>query len=176
MMSARLIKSFILLFLMLGLQVSIFAHLRPFGIAPDLLLTAAVVGGVMGGPDYGAKNAFAAGLLLDLVVPGVFGLAAGVYGLFGYGVGAAARALDPDDPRVLPALAGVASFLATCAYGLGLGVLGSEQFVSQGLVWTSLGVAAYSIVLARFVRNGYSWVLSDTRGVARTETGAAVMN
>lgn len=175
-MTARLFRTLIILFVMLTLQVSLFAHLRPFGISPDFLLTAGLVGSAIGGPDYGAKNAFSAGLFLDLVVPGAFGLAAGVYGLYGYGVGAAARALDPDDPRVLPALVGVSAFLATATYGLGLGVLGSEQFVSQGLVATSLGVALGSIVLARPLRNAYHWALSGDRGMARTDTGAAVMN
>ena len=175
MMSARRGRSLILLFVLLALQVSLFAHLRPFGIAPDLLLTAALVGGIFGGPDYGARNGFVAGLALDLVVPGAFGLAAGIYGIFGFGVGTVARALDPSDPRVLPVLVGISAFLATGTYGLALGVLGSEQFVNEALLSTALGVAIGSVLLAGFLRRGYVWVFG-TSGVARTENGPAVVN
>ena len=175
MMSTRRVRSLILIFLMLTLQVSLFAHIRPFGIAPDLLLTAALVGGTLGGADYGARNGFVAGLALDLVVPGAFGLAAGIYGAFGFGVGSVARNLDPDDPRVLPALVGLGAFLATGAYGLALGVLGSEQFVTQGLIGTALGVSVGSVLLAGLFRRGYSWVFRQA-DLARGERGQAVVH
>ena len=175
-MSIKRLKTLALLVLLLCLQVSLFAHLRPFGVAPDALLVAAIVGGILGGPDYGVRNGFAAGLLLDLVVPGAFGLAAGVYGVFGYGVGFIARALDSEDPRVLPVLVAMTSFLATGTYGLALGVLGSEQFVEWGLVATAIGVSVFSVVLTVPVRNGYRWVLASRNSAARTEAGHAVVN
>ena len=172
----RRLKTFALLVLLLCLQVSLFAHLRPFGVAPDVLLVAAIVGGILGGPDYGARNGFLAGLLLDLVVPGAFGLAAGVYGVFGYGVGFIARALDSEDPRVLPVLVAMTSFLATGTYGLALGVLGSEQFVEWSLVAIAIGVAVFSVVLTVPVRNGYRWALSGRSSVARAEASHAVVS
>ena len=175
-MSVTRLKTLALLIALLCLQVSLFAHLRPFGVAPDALLVAAVVGGVLGGPDFGVRNGFLAGLMLDLVIPGAFGLAAGVYGAFGYGVGFVARALDPEDPRVLPGLVAVTSFLATGTYGLALGVLGSEQFVRWPLVGVALGVSLLSFVIVIPIRNGYRWALANRNGVARTEVGQAVVN
>lgn len=161
---------------LLCLQVSLFAHIRPFGVAPDALVVAAVVGGILGGPNYGARNGFLAGLLLDLVIPGALGLAAGVYGTFGYGVGLISRSLDSEDPRVLPILVALTSFLATGTYGLGLGVLGSEQFVNWGLVGVSAGVAIFSVILISPVRSGYRWALAASDGVARTEPARVVVN
>ena len=175
-MTKRRFRTVVLLFVLIILQVSLFAHFRPFGIAPDALLVAALVGGMVGGPDYGARNGFAAGLLLDLVIPGAFGLAAGVYAMFGYGIGFIARAIDSDDPRALPVLVAMMSFLATGAYGLALGVLGSEQFVEWGLVWTALGVSVFSMLLAVPIRNGYRWVVGDRLEVARNEQARAVVN
>ena len=168
-------RTLLVLAIALALQVSVFAQLRPFGIAPNLLLVAALVGGLAGGGDYGARNGFVAGLLLDLVVPGPLGLAAGIYGTFAYLMGQVSTMVDPDDPRVMPALIWFMAFIATGAYGLGLGVLGSEQFVAWRLVGVSAVVGLYSVVLSLGFRAVYRWVLADPNG-ARTEAPRAVVN
>lgn len=172
----RRLKTALVLFVLLVLQVSIFAHFRVFGVAPDALLVAAILGGIVGGPDFGARNGFAAGLLLDLVVPGAFGLAAGIYATFGYGIGFVSRSIDSEDPRVMPVLVAFTAFLATGTYGLALGVLGSEQFVDWGLVGIAIGVSVFSVLLAPWVRYMYRWVVADPLGVARTETARSVVN
>lgn len=169
------VKSLAALFVLWALQVSIFAHLRPFGVAPDLLLVAALVGGLSGGADYGARNGFAAGLLLDLVVPGPFGLAAGIYGAFGYLSGQFSRTVEADDPRVMPTLIWFSAFLATIGYGFGLGVLGSEQFVTWGLVWKAFAVGLFAVPLSLAVRPAYGWVLTDPTG-PRSEPARTVVN
>lgn len=175
-MTIKRLKALAVLFLLLVLQVSLFAHLRPFGVAPDALLVAALIGGIVGGPRFGARNGFAAGLLLDLVIPGAFGLAAGVYATFGYGIGFVSRSIDSEDPRVLPFLIALTAFLATGAYGLGLGVLGSEQFVEWRLAGIASGVSVFAVLLAIPIRNAYRWVLRDPLAVARNEPARVVVN
>ncbi len=172
----RRVKSFAVLVVLLALQVSLFAHLRPFGVAPDLLVVAAVVGGIMGGSEYGARNGFAAGLLLDLVVPGPLGLAAGIFAVFGFLAGQFSLTIDSDDLRVLPMLIALSAFFATLGYGFGLGVLGSEQFVELGLVWKAIGVAIYAVPLSIGVRALYGWALADPTAAARTEPARSVVN
>lgn len=172
----KVIKVFVSLFFLLILQVALFAHLRPFGVAPDLLLVAAVVGAIVGGPEFGVRNGFAAGLLLDLVVPGPLGLAAGLYGAVAYMTGQVSRTVDSDDPRIMPLIIFLASGVATVAYGFGLGVLGSEQFVEWGLFTTAFAVAVYAVPLAFAVRRLYSWVLVDPTQAARTEPARSVVN
>lgn len=164
------------LFALLAIQVSIFAHLRPFGVAPDAMLVAAIVGGIAGGPEFGARHGFIAGLLLDLVVPGPFGLAAGIYGTTGYATGFFARSVDSQDPRVVPILSGATSFIATLAYGFSLGVLGSEQFVEWRLVWVAFAVSAYAVVLVFPVQVLYGWALSDPASSPRPEPARGVVN
>lgn len=168
-------KTLAVLLVLWTFQVSLFAHLRPFGVGADLLLVGALVGGVAGGGKFGARNGFAAGLLLDLVVPGPFGLAAGVYGTFGYLTGGFSRTVDSDDPRVMPTLIGLSAFFATLSYGFGLGVLGSEQFVEWGLLWKSIAVATYSVPLALAVRALYGWALLDPTA-PRTEATRSMVN
>ncbi len=171
------VRTSAVLFVLWALQVSIFAHLRPFGVAPDLLLVGALVGGIVGGSEFGVRHGFFAGLLLDLVVPGPLGLAAGLYGMLGYATGLFSRSVDSEDPRVLPIMIGSAAFLATLAYGLGLGVLGSEQFVEWRLLWVAVAVAFSSIILVLPVRASYGWAQhSRPSGSARTEAPAGMVN
>ncbi len=170
-------KTAAVLFVLWVLQVSLFAHLRPFGVSPDLLLVGALVGGIVGGSEFGVRHGFFAGLLLDLVVPGPLGLGAGLYGLLGYTTGLFSRSVDSDDPRVLPILIGASAFVATLAYGLSLGILGSEQFVEWRLLWVALAVAFSSVLLALPVRAAYGWAQrSQPSSSARTEAPAGVVN
>lgn len=169
-------KSAAALFLLLCVQLTLFAHLRPFGVAPDLLLVAALVGGISGGAEFGARHGFAAGLLLDLVLPGPFGLAAGVYGTMGFATGLFARSVDSQDPRVVPVLSGVSSFLAMTIYGFALGVLGSEQFVEWRLLWVACAVSVTSVVLVFPVQMLYGWVLRDDRTSPRSDAPRNVVN
>lgn len=164
------------LFVLWAFQVSLFAHLRPFGVSPDLLLVGALVGGLVAGPEFGARHGFLAGLLLDLVTPGPLGLAAAIYAFAAHAIGGTARAVDSDDPRVMPIIIGFFAFLAVAAYGLGLGVLGSEQFVEMRLLWVALLVAVYSVVLAIPVRGLIGWAIGLQRDGARTESAQGVLN
>ena len=172
----RRVRNAAALFVLWAFQVSLFAHLRPFGIAPDILLVGALIGGLLGGPDFGAKHGFVAGLLLDLVMPGPFGLAAGVYGFMAHGIGSLSRTVDSDDPRVMPILIGFFAFVSVAVYGLGLGVLGSEQFVELRLLVVAGVVAGYSVLLAIPVRGLLGWALSDPRTGARADVAQNVVN
>ncbi|MGI9604528.1 MAG: hypothetical protein ACR2P0_00175 [Acidimicrobiales bacterium] len=160
----------------LVLHVTLFVYVRPFGVAPDVLVLIAVIGATMGGGDYGARNGFFAGLAFDLVAAGPFGLAAGVYGALGYGAGLLAQTVDSQDPRVLPATAGVGSFIGVLGYGLGLGVLGIEQYVEWRLLWVALGVGLYNVFLAFPAQLAYRWVSAGDRNSARAESSRTMVN
>jgi rod shape-determining protein MreD len=73
----------------LVLQASLFAELRVFGVAADLMLLLAVVAGIVGGPERGAIVGFVAGITFDLLLSTPFGMSALAYTLVGYAVGLA---------------------------------------------------------------------------------------
>jgi rod shape-determining protein MreD len=73
----------------LVLQVGLLNDLRIAGVHPDLMLLLAVCAGLSGGPGRGAEVGFAAGLLLDLFLPGRFGVTALAFALVGYTAGVA---------------------------------------------------------------------------------------
>lgn len=73
----------------LVLQMGLLNDLRIAGVHPDLMLLLAVCAGLCGGPGRGAGVGFASGLLLDLFLPGRFGVTALAYALTGYAAGVA---------------------------------------------------------------------------------------
>lgn len=170
------LRAALVLFGAFVLHITLFAHLRPFGVAPDMMLLAACVGGKIGGYRFGARHGFAAGLLFDLMAPGPFGLSAGVYGTMGYGAGLVAEAFDPEDPRVGPAISGLLSFTGVCLYGLGLGILGSEQYVEWRLLGVALVVGTINTVAAPLARRGYRWVAAGDKATLRPEPAGSVVN
>jgi rod shape-determining protein MreD len=160
---------------LLILQVTLFAHLRPAGVAPNVLVLAAVMGGLVGGTTQGAWHGFFAGLALDLVSAAPFGLAAGVYAAVGYLVGVTAESFDSQDARVGPLIAALGSFLGVVAYGLGLAILGIEQYVAWSLVRVGIVVGLINAVLFFPMRVPYEWVVSEVRSFARPESARNVV-
>ncbi|NNC78982.1 MAG: rod shape-determining protein MreD [Acidimicrobiales bacterium] len=166
----------IVLVTLLIVQITVFAHLRPAGVAPNMLVLATVMGGIVGGTDRGAWHGFFAGLLLDLVSPGPFGLAAGVYAALGYLVGVTAESFDSQDARVGPLVAALGSFLGVAGYGLGLGILGIEQYVSWGLVRVGIVVGLINAAMYLPMRIPYEWIVSELRTFASAERARNVVN
>ena len=162
--------------LLFVLHVTIFANVRPFGVAPDVMLLGALAGAMVGSADYGAKHGFVCGLLVDLMSPGPFGLAAGVYGAVGHGVGLFSQPFDSQDLRVGPIATVVGSFIGTVGYGLGLGVLGQEQFVEWRLVFVAAMVALYNLIMFVPVQRLYLWVASAESSYVRTTAADSVVN
>lgn len=170
-----LLRTLLVLVSVFVVQVAVFSFIQPFGISPNLLVLSGIAGAIVGGGDFGARHGFAAGLLFDLVTPTPFGLAAGVFGAVAYGVGLFMAAFDSEDPRVVPIVAGIASFLGIVGFGLGLGVLGAEQHVNWGLLWIASVVSLWNVVLALPILSAYRWCISD-RVYARSEPARSVVN
>lgn len=116
------------------LQVAFLGDLRLFGVHPDLMLLVAVAAGLMGGPSRGAAVGFAAGLLVDLLLPGRLGTSALAFSLVGFGVGVAGESLMRSARWILVALvmagsaAGVVLY-AGLAHLLGAGSLGDPRLL-----------------------------------------------
>ena len=90
-------------------QVTVFPHLRIFGVVPDLGLVLAVAVAYRLGPEAGALTGFAAGLGYDLFLETPLALSALSYALTAYAIGvvadrdAARAAVDPAVPRAVSA-------------------------------------------------------------------------
>jgi rod shape-determining protein MreD len=145
-------------------QVTVFPHLRLFGVVPDLGLLLALAVGYQEGPELGAIVGFAAGFGFDLFLETPLGLDALTYALVGYTIGVLESGLFRS-PRWMPSFLGVAGGLAGGLLFIGIGVLVGLDAVkgTQGLVTISYA-ALYDAILAPFVFFLVRWVLgSDDR-------------
>jgi rod shape-determining protein MreD len=132
-------------------QVTVFPHLRLFGVVPDLGLLVALAVGYHEGPEAGAIVGFTAGFGFDLFLETPLGLDALMYALVGYSIGVLESGLFRS-PRWLPSFLGVVGGLAGGLLFIGMGVLVGLDAVkgTQGLVTISYA-ALYDAILAPFV-------------------------
>jgi rod shape-determining protein MreD len=147
----RVIRVLLLVVVIVILQVTVFPHLRLFGVVPDLGLLVAIAVGYQEGPEAGALVGFVAGLGYDLFLETPLGLSALAYALVGYGVGVIESSLLRS-PRWLPSLLGFLGGLLGGLLIITIGVLvGLDGVKGAHGVETVLLAALYDALLAPFV-------------------------
>lgn len=136
--------------LALPLQTTLFADVRFFGVAVQLMLCLSVAAGVAGGSENGAVAGFMFGLLFDLVSSSPLGMLSLLYGLAGFAAGYAHSRAIPN-PRWLNALVvGGVSAVATLAQPVLANWVGVEGWISTRLIRV-LAIVAISNALASYV-------------------------
>ena len=123
------------------LQVGLFTDLRIGGVHPDLLLLLAVCAGLEGGPGRGAGVGFAAGLLMDLFLPGRFGVTALASALTGYGAGVAGDTVVRPARWISVGLVVVISAAGTLLYAA-IGQLLGQHSLSDPRLGVIVGIVA----------------------------------
>lgn len=73
---------------LLTVQTTLLAELRPFGTSADIVLGASVAAGIVAGAERGALAGFVFGLMFDLLLITPFGLSPFAYGMTAFVVGA----------------------------------------------------------------------------------------
>ncbi len=140
-----------LVFVIVVIQVSVFPHMRLFGVVPDLGLLLALAVGYYDGPEAGAVVGFAAGFGFDLFLATPLGLNALTYAIVGYGIGVLEAGLFRS-PRWLPSFLGAVGGLAGGLIFIGVGVLvGVDSVKGVHGVVTISWAAVYDAILAPFV-------------------------
>jgi rod shape-determining protein MreD len=147
----RTVRVLLLVVVIVIVQVTVFPHLRLFGVVPDLGLLVAIAVGYQEGPEAGALVGFVAGLGYDLFLETPLGLSALAYALVGYGVGIIESSLLRS-PRWLPSLLGFLGGLVGGLLIITIGVLvGLDGVKGAHGVETVLLAALYDALLAPFV-------------------------
>ena len=155
------LRSALVLFSVLVLQVGLFDGLRIFGRASEPLLALAVAGGLTGGPWRGLRLGFAAGLLYDLVADTPLGLAAFAYALTAYIAGL----LEGYTVRMWWLVPPFSALGLSLYVGAGE-LFGQDHLYTDRYLVTLGAVEIWAVVLApamlRLVR--WSWRLPATAG------------
>ena len=123
----RSVRLGLVVVLLLTLQTTWMADLRPFGTPGDLLLLLTVAAGMASGPVRGATVGFVAGLAMDLVLLTPFGLSSLAYLAVGYAVGTIHDGVLRSAPWIPVVVAFVVSALGIGFYVV-LGQLVGQQF------------------------------------------------
>lgn len=136
--------------LALPLQTTLFADVKFFGVAVQLMLCLSVAAGVAGGSESGAVAGFMFGLLFDLVLSSPLGMLSLLYGLAGFVAGYAHSRAVPN-PRWLNALVvGGVSAVATLAQPVLANWVGVEGWISTRLIRVVV-IVGISNAMASFV-------------------------
>lgn len=149
----------LVLFVALGLQTSVLADVRPFGVALDVMLLLAVAAGLAAGPERGAVVGFVYGIAFDLVLQTPFGLSALSYGLAAFGIGYVQLSVLRAG-RWIPMLAVAAASAAALAfYAVAGSVLGLQDVLSDNLVLVVAVVSVVNGLLAPVALRIQRWAL-----------------
>ena len=141
-----------ILIVALALQTTVLTKMTLLGVIPQLLFVAVVSLAFLEGPGVGVVVGFAAGLLLDFLLPlSIVGLTALVYTLVGFGVGSF-RQYAPNNTVWMPVLAvAISSMVAEGSYAV-LSIMMGARWVSFSDTAQIGGlVVLYNTLLTPFV-------------------------
>ena len=135
------LRTLLVVFSALVLQVALFSDLEIAGVSPDVMLVVAVAAGLTGGPDRGAALGFVAGLAMDLVLTTPFGLSALAYGLTGYVVGLGQNAMQRPT-WWMSTIAGFAGTIMGIVTFVVVGELLNQPHLYTSDIWKILAITA----------------------------------
>jgi len=132
---------------LLTVQTTWLADLRPFGETGDLLLLLAIAAGMAAGPQRGAAVGFIAGVAMDLVLLTPFGLSSLTYLAVGYVVGTVHDGVLRSAPWI-PVLVTFLASVVGVVFFVVLGQLVGQHFRVPNLPSIVLVTAVLNTLLA----------------------------
>ena len=147
----------LVLVVVLTVQTTWLAELRPFGETGDLLLLLAIGAGMAGGPMRGAVVGFIAGIAMDLVLLTPFGLSALTYLAVGYVVGLVHDGVLRSAPWIPVVVTFVASAVGVVFFVI-LGQLVGQHFRVPNLPRIVAVTSVMNAVLAHPALSVSRWI------------------
>jgi rod shape-determining protein MreD len=145
--------------MILGVQTSILAVVRPLGGVIDLVALGAVMCGLIAGPRRGARAALLFGFGFDLLIATPFGIKGMAYGLAAFAVGL----LPPEPIRnvkfLVPFIGAGGAALATLGEGIIAAIFGRPEALSRDLLAAIVVTAATGFVVGPFMHRAIKWAM-----------------
>jgi rod shape-determining protein MreD len=135
----------------LSLQRSLFAELRPWGVALQVMLALTAGAGAGAGPERGALAGFVLGLMYDLATATPLGLTALVYGCAGF-IAGYVMTITPDPQWWLAMIfVTAASAAGETLVPIGLTVIGQDGWVTTRMFRIVPVVAVFAGLISPLV-------------------------
>ena len=162
-MSSRWTRLVLVMLIVLSLQTTLFAELRPFGIAAQLVLLFVVVSGSIHGVVIGTLTGLIAGLMYDFVLPTPVGLASLALGLAGATAGLLLYFFNEPTWWMRLITVAVTSLLGEIYFPLALVVVGIDGWLQLRIIQVAVVVAICNLMLAPIAIVVCRWTLAERK-------------
>ena len=162
-MSSRWTRLVLVLLIVISLQTTLFAELRPFGVAAQLVLLFVVVSGSINGSTIGALTGLIAGLMYDFVLPTPVGLTSLALGLAGATAGLLTYFFHEPTWWMRLITVGVVSLLGEIYYPLAQTVVGLDGWLQLRIIKVALVVAVCNLALSPIAILVCRWTLAERK-------------
>ena len=162
-MSSRWTRLVLVLLIIISFQTTLFAEMRPFGVAAQLVLLFVVVSGSINGSTIGALTGLIAGLMYDFVLPTPVGLTSLALGLAGATAGLLTYFFRDPTWWMRLITVGVVSLLGEIYYPLAQTVVGLDGWLQLRIIKVALVVAVCNLALSPIAILVCRWTLAERK-------------
>ena len=162
-MSSRWTRLVLVLLIVISFQTTLFAEMRPFGVAAQLVLLFVVVSGSLNGSTIGALTGLIAGLMYDFILPTPVGLTSLTLGLAGATAGLLTYLFHEPTWWMRLITVGVVSLLGEIYYPLAQAVVGLDGWLQFRIVKVALVVAVCNLALSPIAVLVCRWTLAERK-------------
>ena len=162
-MSSRWTRLVLVLLIIISFQTTLFAEMRPFGVAAQLVLLFVIVSGSINGSTIGALTGLIAGLMYDFILPTPVGLTSLALGLAGATAGLLTYFFHEPTWRMRLITVGVVSLLGEIYYPLAQTVVGLDGWLQLRIIKVALVVAICNLALSPIAILVCRWTLAERK-------------
>ena len=162
-MSSRWTRLVLVLLIIISFQTTLFAEMRPFGVATQLVLLFVVVSGSINGSTIGALTGLIAGLMYDFILPTPVGLTSLALGLAGATAGLLTYFFHEPTWWMRLITVGVVSLLGEIYYPLAQTVVGLDGWLQLRIIKVALVVAVCNLALSPIAILVCRWTLAERK-------------
>ena len=162
-MSSRWTRLVLVLLIVISFQTTLFAEMRPFGVAAQLVLLFVVVSGSINGSTIGALTGLIAGLMYDFILPTPVGLTSLALGLAGATAGLLTYLFHEPTWWMRLITVGVVSLLGEIYYPLAQAVVGLDGWLQFRIIKVALVVAVCNLALSPIAVLVCRWTLAERK-------------
>ena len=152
-----------MLLIIISFQTTLFAEMRPFGVAAQLVLLFVVVSGSINGSTIGALTGLIAGLMYDFILQTPVGLTSLALGLAGATAGLLTYFFHEPTWWMRLITVGVVSLLGEIYYPLAQTVVGLDGWLQLRIIKVALVVAVCNLALSPIAILVCRWTLAERK-------------